>query len=96
MYCIKDFFFFLASLSCATACSSSSDVSTYSHKSLSGPANVCADTVCSSNVYPTKPICLGKSMCLNNVRPSKLVISKKFYLSKPVCPRNINSNRSIR
>ena len=35
-----------ASLSFATACSFSSDVSALSHKSLSDPANVCDGTVC--------------------------------------------------
>ena len=35
-----------ASLSFATVCSFSSDVSTLSHKSLSDPANVCDGTVC--------------------------------------------------
>ena len=72
----------------ATACSSSSDVSTLSHKSLFDPANVCDGSVCSSNVYPSKPICPSK--------PNKPIISKNFYLSKPVCQRNINSSRSIR
>ena len=42
---------------------------------------------------PSKsPALLG----LNSVRPSKPIISKSFCLSKPVCPRNINSSRSIR
>ena len=85
-----------ASLSFATACSFSSGVSALSHKSLSDPANVCDCSVCSSNVYPSKPIRPSKPVCLNSVRPSKPIISKNFYLSKPVCPRNINSSRSIR
>ena len=84
-----------SSLSFATACSSSSDISALSHKLLSDPANVCDGTVCSSNVYRSKPIRTSKPVCLNSVRPSKPIISKNFYLSKPVCPRNINSSRSI-
>ena len=79
----------------ATACSSSSDVSTLSHKSLFDPANVCDGSVCSSNVYPSKPICPSKPVCLNIVHSNKPIISKNFYLSKPVCQRNINSSRSI-
>ena len=81
-----------ASLSFATACSSSSDVSAVSHKSLFDPANVCDGSVCSSNVYPSKPICLSKPVCLNSVCP---IISKNVDLSKPVSPRNINLSRSI-
>ena len=81
-----------ASLSFATVCSSSSDVSAFSHKSLSNPANVCDGSICSSNVYPSKPIRPSKPVCLNSVC---LFISKNFYLSKPVCPRNINPSRSI-
>ena len=34
-------------------------------------------------------------MCLDSARLSKPIISKNVYLSKPVCPRNINGNRSI-
>ena len=82
----------LASLSFATACSFSSDVSALFHKSLSDPANVCDGSVCSSNVYPSKPICLSKPVCLNSVCP---IISKNVDLSKPVPPRNINLSRSI-
>ena len=78
-----------------SACSSSSDVIALSHKSLSDPANVGDRTVCSSNVYLSKPIRPSKPVCLNSVRPSNPVISKNFYLIKPVCPRNINSSRSI-
>ena len=50
------------SLSFATECRSSRYASALSHKSLFDPTNVCYDTVCSSSVYPSKPI-----------RPSKLV-----------------------
>ena len=60
-----------ASLSLATACSSSSDVSALSHKSLSDPANVCDGAVCTSNIYPSKPIRPSKPVCLNSVHPSK-------------------------
>ena len=70
-----------SSLSFATACSSSSDISALSHKPLSDPANVCDGTVCSSNVYRSKPIRTSKPVCLNSVRPSKPIISKKL-LSK--------------
>ena len=84
-----------ASLSFATACSFSSDVSALSHKSLSDPVNICDGSVCSSNVCPIKPICPTKPACLNSVCPSKPIISKNFCLSKPVCPRNINSSRSF-
>ena len=84
------------SLSFATACSSSSNVSALSHKSLSDPANVCDATVCSSDVYHSNPICPSKTVCLNSVRPSKPIISKNYFLSKPVCPRNINASGSIR
>ena len=77
------------SLSFATACSSCSDVSALSHKSLSDPANVCDGTVCSSDVYHSNPICPSKTVCLNSVHPSKPIISKNYFLSKPVCPRNI-------
>ena len=45
-----------ALLSFANACSFSSDVSALCHKSLSDPASVCDGTVCSSSVYPSKPI----------------------------------------
>ena len=85
-----------ASLSFATACSSFSYVSALSHKSLSDLANVCDGTVCSSNVYPSKPIGPSKPVCFNSFRPSKPIISKNFYLGKLVCPRNISSSRSIR
>ena len=85
-----------ASLSFAAACRSFSCVSAIFHKSLSDPTNVCDHAVCSSNVYPSKPICPSKPVCLSNVRPSKLIISSNYYLSKPVCPRNISSSRSIR
>ena len=84
-----------AFLSFATAFSSSSDVSAVFHKSLSDPANVCDGSVCSSNVYPSKPFCPSKPVCLNSVCPSKPIILKHFCLSKPVCPRNIDSSRSI-
>ena len=84
------------SLLFAYACSSSSDVSALSHKYLFDPANVCDGSVCSSNVYPSKPICPSKPVCLNSVYPNKPIISKNFYLSKPVCQRNVNSSRSIR
>ena len=87
--------FVTASLSFATAYSFSSDVSALSDKSLSDVANVCDGTVCSSNVYPSKPIRPSKPVCLNSVCRSKPIISKNFYLSKPVCPRNINSSRRI-
>ena len=75
-----------ASFSFATACRSSSCVGALSHKSLSDPTNVCDDTVCSSNAYPSKPICPGKSVCLSNVHPSKPIISSNVYLSKPAYP----------
>ena len=84
------------SLSFATACRSSRYASALSHKSLSDPNNVCDGTVCSSSVYPSRPIRLSKPVCLSNVRPSKPTISSKFYVSKPVCPRNISFTRSIR
>ena len=54
-----------ASLSFATACSSFSNVSALSHKSLSDPANDCDGIVCSSNVYPSKPIRPSKSLVFN-------------------------------
>ena len=84
------------SLSIATACRSSSYVSTLSHKSLFDPTNVCDGAVCSSNVYPCKPVHPSKPVCLSNVRPGKPIISSNFYVSKPVCPRNICSGRSAR
>ena len=84
------------SLSFATACRSSRYANAFSHKSLSDPTNVCDGTVCSSSVYPSKPIRLSKPVCLSNVRPSKPTISSNFYLSKPICPRNISFSRSIR
>ena len=74
------------SLSFATACRSSRCASALSHKSLSDPTNACDVTVCSSSVYPSKPIhpskpvCL-RPVCLSNVRPSKPTISSNFYLS---------------
>ena len=83
------------SLSFATACRSSRYASALSHKPLSDPTNVCDGTVCSSSVYPSKPIRPSKPMCLSNVRPSKPTISSNSYLSKPVCPRNISFSRSI-
>ena len=71
-----------ASLSFPSASSFSSDVNALSHKALSDPAKVCDGSIWSSNIYPSKPICLSKPMCLNSVRPSKPSISKKsFYLS---------------
>ena len=85
-----------ASLSFATACRSSRYVKALFHKSLSDPTNVCDGTVCSSNVYSSKPIYPSKPVCLSNVCPSKPTISSNFYLSKPVCPRNISYSRSIR
>ena len=85
-----------ASLSFATACSSSSYVSALSHKSLSDPTNVCDNNVSSSHVYPSKPIRLSKPVGLSNVSPSKPIISNNFYLSKTVCPRNIGFYRSTR
>ena len=84
------------SLSFATACRSSRYASALSHKPLSDPTNVCDGTVCSSSVYPSKPIRPSKPVCLSNVRPGKPTISSNFYLSKPVCPRNISFSRSIR
>ena len=84
------------SLSFATACRSSRYASALSRKSLSDPTNVCDGTVCSSSVYPSKPIRPSKAVCLSNVRPSKPTISSNFYLSKPVFPRNISFSRSIR
>ena len=84
-----------ASLLFAAACRSSRYVSALSHKSLSDPTNVFDGTVCSSNVYLSKPIRLSKPVCLSNVRLSKTTLSSNFYLSKPVCPRNISSSRSI-
>ena len=84
-----------ASVTSTTACRSSSWVSALFHKPLSDPTNTCDDTVCSSNAFPSKPICPSKYVCLSNVRPSKPINSSNFYLSKPVCPRNINSSRSI-
>ena len=48
-----------ASLLFATACRSSSCVSALSNESLSHPTNVCDGTVCSSNVYPSKPTLCG-------------------------------------
>ena len=63
-----------ASSSFATACSSSSDVSALSHKSLAVPANVCDGTVCSNNVYRSKPFRLSKPVCINSVRLSKPII----------------------
>ena len=84
------------SLSFATACRSSRYASALSNKPLSDPTNVCDGTVCSSSVYPSKPIRPSKPVCLSNVRPSKPTISSNFYLSKPVCPRNISFSRSIR
>ena len=84
------------SLSFATACRSSRYASPLSHKPLSDPTNVCDGTVCSSSVYPSKPIRPSKPVCLSNVRPSKPTISSNFHLSKPVCPRNISFSRSIR
>ena len=71
-----------ASLSFTSACSSSSDVIALSHKSLSDPANVGDRTVCSSNVYLSKPIRPSKPVCLNSVRPCNPVISKNVYLIK--------------
>ena len=62
------------SLWLATACSSSSDVSALSYKSLSDPPKVYDGTVCSSNVYPSKPIRPNKPVCLNSVRPSEPII----------------------
>ena len=62
----------------ATACSSSSDVSVLSHKSLSDPVNVCDGTVCSSDVYHGKPIHPSKPLFLNSVHPSKPIISKNL------------------
>ena len=85
-----------ASLSFATACSSSCYVSALSHKSLSDPTNVCDNNVSSSHVYPSKPIRLSKPVGLNNVSPSKPIISNNFYLRKTVCPKNIGFYRSIR
>ena len=84
------------SLSFATACRPSRYASALSHKSLSDPTNVYDGTVCSSNVYPSKPIRPSKPVCLSNARPSKPTISSNFYLSKPVCPKNISFSRSIR
>ena len=85
-----------ASLSFATGCRFSKDASALSHKSLSDPTNVCDRTVCSSSVYPSKPIRPSEPVCLSNVRQSKPTISSNFYLSKPVCPRNVGFSRSIR
>ena len=85
-----------ASLSFATACSSSSYVSAISHKYLCDPENVCDGAISSSNVYPSKPIRPSKPACFSSVRPSKPIISKSFYLHKPVYPRNISSSRPIR
>ena len=85
-----------ASISLATACRSPSYVSALCHKPLSDPTNVCNGTVCSTNIYPSKPICPSKLVCLSNARPSKSIISSNFYLSKPVCSRNIVSSRSVR
>ena len=84
------------SLSFATACRSSRYASALSHKPLSDSTNVCDGTVCSSSVYPSKPIHPSKPVCLRNVRPSKPTISSNFYLSKSVCPRNVSFSRSIR
>ena len=96
----KSAFFVPASLSFPSACSFSSDVNALSHISLSDPAKVCDGSIWSSNVYPSESICPSKPVCLNSVRPSKpIILTKKkfiFHLSKPVCPRNINSSRSIR
>ena len=83
------------SLSFAIACRSCSYVSVLSHKSLSDPTNFCDGTVCSSNVYRSKPIRPSKPVCLSNVRPCKPGISSNFCLSKPVYSRNISSSRSI-
>ena len=85
-----------ASLSFATACRSFRYASALSHKSLSDPANVCDGTVCSSSVYPSKPIRPSEPVCLCNARQSKPTISSNFYLSKPACPRNISFSISIR
>ena len=85
-----------ASISLATACRSPSYVSALCHKPVSDPTNVCNGTVCSTNIYFSKPICPSKLVCLSNARPSKSIISSNFYLSKPVCSRNIVSSRSIR
>ena len=59
-----------ASLSFATASRFSRYASALSHKSLSDPTNVCDGTVCSSSVYPSKPIRPSIPLCLSNVRPS--------------------------
>ena len=85
-----------ASLSVATACRSSSDISPSSHKSLSDATKVCHGTVCSSNVYSSKPIHPSKPVCLSNTRTSKPISSSNFHLSKRACPRNISFSRSIR
>ena len=79
-----------ASLSVATACRSSSDISPSSHKSLSDATKVCGGTVCSSNVYSSKPIHPSKPVCLSNTRTSKPISSSNFHLSKRAFPRNIS------
>ena len=82
-----------ASLSFATAFRSSNYVSA---QFLSDPIKVCDDTVCSSDVYLSKPLRPSKPVCLSNIRPSKPITSSNLYLSKPICPRNISFSRSIR
>ena len=72
-----------ATLSFATACSSPSYVSALSRKSFSDPTNICDGAVCSSNVYPRKPIHPSKPVCLSNVKQSNV------SPSKPVRPSNI-------
>ena len=82
-----------ASLSFVTACRSSSYVSALSQKSLSDSTKVCDGTVCSSNIYHSKPICPSKHVYLSNACRSKPIISSNFSLSKP--PSNIYPNKPV-